>query len=719
MNYYIATSSLNVENILSTESISPMDFYQTRSFGYRNFYQIPQLKDFSDILLFSEIPCFEIEDERRENYPMVIQISTEQQFVEVESVPKSLECKVYYSSQTIHITPINTKFLFFTNKACILAYQNCLDSKMCKLVDYFQMQIVSPSKYDLCNIVKSIDVLQHQPVAKVNSDNQYNRVKGFIYGYFIRLTKSLSANTAKMLTLQRRIYDILAAIKSNGGKSNVTFDEELIALDRKYTQLDSNIIRSRDLWTQRVSSYGLSVENLNSFLRDYHLEAEFKRKFCQQEGIVLRKTLSEYSPESLEKYGEDISLYMKSLLFQEREKNKGNVDLCSQLDINPDFSLAMMSLDDTTSSFFNKILSNIVWNNVIDGLDDLRINRFEIATKVTQIVSRVIEETGNEWKGSAEQLYFHHLRQNIKEFTPFNVQETDNVVLQSLAAFLLKGEDYDSLINYLENNSVSDYQYALSLWGATSGYIQIPRAIISSSMGKSTFKNLYKDVYKLMYRKELNGELELNLSHKPFPMSSVSDNIALRHPDDNPLVRKVDAIMAAHPRIVKNMSGEDRQLIEEEKLNASDEIAFIRVLANKMKDLKKGIFPYLQKAFYPDYKKKEGEKQKQSKTNPLQTDLFRKSIIDDYNAKNVIAQCRELGEHRKCIEDMFVEFQKSYQSGYYFNHQEKYERSNEEVVDHFCKWCLSSKNKNAIPWSKENSNKMDKLKELLLSRYHD
>lgn len=495
MNYYIATSSLNIENILSTESISPADLYRTRSFGYRNFYQISQLKNFVDkILLFSEIPAFDIEDEQRESHPMIIQIDTDQQFVEAKSVDKSLKGKIYYSPQTIHITPINTKFLFFTDKARVLAYQNCLDSKMCKLVDYFQLLTVRPSKYKLNNLISSIDTLQIQSTVTTDNDNQYNRVKGFICGYFIGLTKSLSTNTAKILTIQKRIYDILASIKSNGGESSVALNEELFSLDKKYTQIDPNVIQSRDLWINRVTDYGLSVENLNRFLHEYHMEAEFKRKFCQQEGIMLRKMLPEYSSGNLEKYGDDISLYTKSLISQEREKNKQNVDLCSHLDINPDFSLAMMSLDDNISSFFNKILSNIVWDNVVKDLDDLRINRFEIATKITVIMSRIIEEAGKEWKGSPEQLYFHHLRQNIKDFTPFNVQEVDNIILQSLAAFILKGEDYDSLINYLESNSVSNYQYALSLWGATLGYVQIPRTVIFSTMDRSTFMKLYKDV---------------------------------------------------------------------------------------------------------------------------------------------------------------------------------------------------------------------------------
>ena len=722
MNYYIATSSLNIENILSTESISPADLYKTRSFGYRNFYQISQLKNFADkILLFSEIPAFDIKDEQRENYPMIIQIDTDQQFVEAKSVDKSLEGKIYYSPQTIHITPINTKFLFFTDKARVLAYQNCLDSKMCKLVDYFQMQTIRPSKYELYNLIRSIDTLQAQPTATINNDNQYNRVKGFIYGYFIGLTKSLSTNAAKILTIQKRIYDILASIKSNGGESSVALNEELFSLDKKYTQIDPNVIQSRDLWINRVTGYGLSVENLNRFLHEYHMEAEFKRKFCQQEGIMLRKMLPEYSSGNLEKYGEDISLYTKSLISQEREKNKQNVDLCSHLDINPDFSLAMMSLGDDISSLFNKILSNIVWNNVVKDLDDLRINRFEIATKITVIMSRIIEEAGKEWKGSPEQLYFHHLRQNIKDFTPFNVQEVDNIILQSLAAFILKGEDYDSLINYLESNSVANYQYALSLWGATLGYVQIPRTIISSSMDRSSFVKLYKDVFKLMSGKELCGEIELNSPYKSFSRSSISNNIVVKDSSDVLLAVKVDTVMAAHPRIVKKMSDEDKLLIERAKLNTNNGIAFFMMIVDerKDKDLKKGIFPYLQKEFYPDYRKPKMETQKGNRLDFSQNDLFRSNIINDDNARFAIGQCLELGEYRKCVEKMFVDFQKSYRSGFYSKDQKKYKRNNEDVIDHFCKWCLSSKNPNAIPWSKENSYRMDKLKDLLLSKYHD
>lgn len=519
---YIATSSLNIDNILSTESISPFPFYDTRSFGYNKFIQIDELKNCDSILLFSEIPYFEIEDEQRENHPMVVQIDDEYQLKNVQMLGNFAGCEVYAYEKTIRITPMNTKFLFFSEKARILSYQNCLDSKMCKLINYFNFQTIHPTNIYLIDLVSKMNILPYS-MSLVNIDNQYDRVKGFIYAYSIGEINSLSSNLSKMLKIQKRIYDIVASIKSNGGRSNEVFDKELSHLDQEYGQLDPNITRAKKGWKEFVENHKCSLDGLNNLLHSLTLEVDAKRIFCQQRGIFLRRTLPEYKSWELEKYSEDISVHIKSMIYQERENNKENMDLCSQLDINPDYSLAMMIKNDVNNSLFNKILNNIIWNNVIIDLDALRINRFDVATQVTQIVSYIIEESGKEWKGSPEQLYFHHLRQNIKEFVPFNLLEIDNIIFQSLAAFLLKGEDFDALINYLENNSISTYQYALALWGATLGYVQIPRSIIFSYVDKKTFVKLYKDVYKLMHKRVFDGDLIITSNEMSIKQDSVYD----------------------------------------------------------------------------------------------------------------------------------------------------------------------------------------------------
>ena len=74
--------------------------------------------------------------------------------------------------------------------------------------------------------------------------------------------------------------------------------------------------------------------------------------------------------------------------------------------------------------------------------------------------------------------------------------------------------------------------------------------------------------------------------------------------------------------------------------------------------------------------------------------------------------------YRTEIVDIFIKFQIKYQSGYYFKNQHQYNRNNNDVVDHFCKWCLSKKNPNAIPYTQDNKGMIDEI-EVSLIKYHD
>ena len=94
------------------------------------------------------------------------------------------------------------------------------------------------------------------------------------------------------------------------------------------------------------------------------------------------------------------------------------------------------------------------------------------------------------------------------------------------------------------------------------------------------------------------------------------------------------------------------------------------------------------------------------------------SIINDTNAVKILNSCPILPYDLKAqIVDIFIDFQRSYQSGYYFEHQNQYKRNNSDVIDHFIKFCLSKKNNRAIKWSPENSKLMDELKKYLMKFY--
>ena len=97
-----------------------------------------------------------------------------------------------------------------------------------------------------------------------------------------------------------------------------------------------------------------------------------------------------------------------------------------------------------------------------------------------------------------------------------------------------------------------------------------------------------------------------------------------------------------------------------------------------------------------------------------------KSIIDDVLAVNVLKSCHFLASDTKMkVVDLFIDFQKSYQTGFYYKNQDRYKRNNSDVIDHFVKWCLSPKNNKAIAWSPENSKLMDDLKKYLMEIYGD
>ena len=729
---YIITSSLNADNIISTESISPQTFYTQRLFGYKTFYSIEQIPYQDCLILFSEIPLFKIDDKEKDNFPMILQIDDDEQLSEAIKVGDFDGCSVFAFNRSIYLSPFNCKLLFFSDKARVLTRQNCLDSKMSKLVEFFEFKKATPSRYNLGSILLKINK-NTLPKAVTTNENQHDRVKGFLYGYFVGKTKNLPYNIARMLTIQKRIYDIVASIISNDGRSNPTFDEELKRLDFEYSKLDPNKRELKESWKDYVTGKGIPIDKLEELLRDLGKEREIKICFCKKKGIKVRKGLAEYTNWDLANYNKDIESYTRSIISKHRASD---VNICSDLDIAPDYSSGMLSGTDETSMLFNNVLAKIIWDNIIYSTDELRINRFDVATKVTQIMKVIMENMGKVWSGSEEQLYFHHLRQNIQSFTPFNPSESQNVILQSLAAFILKGEDFEALLNYLESNSITTYQYALALWGVTTGYVRISRGVLSSSLSQTEFGNVYNYAQLLLYKKNYSQTIaQVSLTEEHVQTTEESFTIE-QSPATFSLESKVYSIIKANPR--RKLSEKDNATIKLALEKTQDRVEFINLISNQM-ETNKGIFPCLQKELYPDWKSintKRGSTKKNS--TPKEQNLFgnivssisglfgskasneveARSIINDAQASKVLDNCTFLPfDLKKQVVALFKEFQQKYQTGYYYEHSDQYRRNNYDVIDHFVKFCLSSKNKKAIKWSPENSKLMDELKNYLMEIY--
>jgi hypothetical protein len=65
----------------------------------------------------------------------------------------------------------------------------------------------------------------------------------------------------------------------------------------------------------------------------------------------------------------------------------------------------------------------------------------------------------------------------------------------AVAAFLLRGHDFDGLMAYLKPNEICDYRYALVLWGSLCGYMEMNKEFLSDILTLDNYKNIYECLF--------------------------------------------------------------------------------------------------------------------------------------------------------------------------------------------------------------------------------
>ena len=114
-NVYIATTTLNFNNILSTESISPTSIYSKRGFGYKRFENV-EPNNYDDIIIaYSKPPLFKITDDELDSYPLIIELSKD--LVQgLENIGHHKSIDIFIISKTIYLHPNKVKFFFLNEE---------------------------------------------------------------------------------------------------------------------------------------------------------------------------------------------------------------------------------------------------------------------------------------------------------------------------------------------------------------------------------------------------------------------------------------------------------------------------------------------------------------------------------------------------------------------------------------------------------------------------
>ena len=208
MKYYIPTSSLNLDNILQAECISPESFYAQRLFGYRYLEQLDQLRPFRQIILFRSPISFTINDPDRYNYPVLIEFEGTNQDQAFVSVGEG----VYLCSHTIQITPSNCRIFFFSESEYNLTVVNTKSNKTIKYFEKYQIYPSCPFPH-FCELKIPTNVPSME--LGINEEIFTDKAKGALYAWMLGLKSSVNKELAIKINLAQSLYNILTSLGRN------------------------------------------------------------------------------------------------------------------------------------------------------------------------------------------------------------------------------------------------------------------------------------------------------------------------------------------------------------------------------------------------------------------------------------------------------------------------------------------------------------------------
>lgn len=713
--FYIPTSTLNFNNILSSESISPKVFYDKRGFGYSRWMTIPEDSFANVIVLYDNLCFFERPKSDIEDHPLLIEVLLD------ETQLKQTD-GFWYCDHTIYLAPNTTRFLFYTETDKTITLSMSESSLETKLIRLYAKQINTIQKPSNC--YKPIE--SSEPCAlnesEIEKDVRINKMKGMLYGYYIGSLLSSDSESVKYLNVLKEIHNIFAAILSSFEKKPTAYQSE--RLDVLFDYLN-----------ERNADYLRLYEMINSSTLDAKNKAKtvwswiFSRKdHLQNEDKSFWLSCLQYVSEKDERENSAIS-WIKRKIEEAKRQIQANRHFLSPTDgelVVVDNKVSMLKntnlINDTEIrlciSWLNETLSEKNTNGKISTYKE------ELAKNLTLKAKEVYQEL---WEGSPTRTYLNDLRRHLagEEFN----HDWNNGLLSSIASVLIAGDDWEKMLAFMQNKEMTDYKLAFSFYGALNGFANLTRDFtdVLYNQEKNYIWSVYKEFYRQIYGNDIpsvveNGTSLIPSDARPIKANTISeignaDNLA------NPQIRAIVNAIEAHPKFNPKKHQEACSKILNEGISDWDNIIKLCKWKGIIEEVRKGL-----DGSSSVTKKRRGKKESIATPNLFNAgqdaepsnEHAQWSIIFDRNAGEVINRCPSLlPQIKKSVLKLFRDFQKSYQSGYYSMNSEQYKRNNSDVINHFNKWCFSQKNKEALPWTEENSNSMDELKQYLLHYYCD
>ncbi|CAN5890942.1 hypothetical protein BH11BAC7_BH11BAC7_35450 [soil metagenome] len=212
MRYYypLSTRDYVFENIFSSESVSPLNFYKKRGFGIHYFYKLPRLHNENALILYSAPPLYTIDKGNTDAVKFILEIDSsslrEEEIIEL----KGKEIIAY--PQTIYLNRKNFRVLFFSTKDEFFIRLKSTNSLPTKDLNKFKnnFSVISEKdckEFDL-KITENASIVDRDSHTQILFDTKYNHFKGVVYGITLGV---MSEKSPEEIQLKRCIQDITNA----------------------------------------------------------------------------------------------------------------------------------------------------------------------------------------------------------------------------------------------------------------------------------------------------------------------------------------------------------------------------------------------------------------------------------------------------------------------------------------------------------------------------
>lgn len=480
MKLYIATTTLNFDTIMSTESISPVSFYSLRRFGIPYMYDKVSLCLPNSILLLDFIPDFSINRQEYDHRALIIEIDTD---FYPNDYFKQVKEGVYQTSKTIYLSPQSSSIIFLNYEDYTVTLNKSANIVETKYGLYQKAnrigvirQYYTKINGDFFKGIEDIDKIDEESLRR---DKLINKAKGFITGYLIGRGKSLTAESARLLNISRQIKNVIYSFVTKEGSDRSRIYQELRSLINEAnlltSGLDNNKAKVLCAINEDLIANGFNdeeIKKVRKYLNAKGLYQTLIGQLCPGTRIFnIEQAVSAAAhatdDQELDRHLKILTDYINSILKYSNEDQ----DVNSLIKFHPDLKL-IECLDNKIDDESRKIIPiiyNLFSDQNIRG-EDFKSRRIDHIIEIAKVL-----QNSSEINFQLIREYINGLLDNLEEAKPFDVKSSELAAINSFGAFIKAPDaDIEKLISLLVSNEISDRRIAMGLWGIIYGYSNIP-----------------------------------------------------------------------------------------------------------------------------------------------------------------------------------------------------------------------------------------------------